>query len=538
MPLAPLGRRTTPRRAAQTRVNGSAALAPPLGGLNFVVPLTSLPATDAVMLDNVIVRQNGIEVRPGTQLEQGPLLPGLGLSGIVRTLMIYNGRTSAESALFACADTGIYSIIGGATLLSPPGASNDGIWQYVNFLTPGGVFLVAVNNGAGYYTYDSVGGWVKRIPTGAWPASDRITSVTAWKNRLWFTFAEDSRAYYLDLQAIQGTATAFDFGPQLQRGGAIALIANWTHDAGAGIDDFQIIVGSEGDVLVYQGYDPASVTTYELKGAWYIGRVPAGNRFHCDYKGDLLLISEMGIVPISLLVNGQLSASASVAPMTEKIHPELQGQIIRTIAQVGWEMAVVPFLDVLLVQSPPEGGTYTQWVMNITTGAWSRFTGIPMHCSALFRSEFYVGTPRTCVLQAFVPGLSTDYSPVTQVTDTVYGDIQGAFVPVGGGTDQGRFIQARLSFVGPQPPAVTVRMNRDFRMDGVVNNPAPANFAGAQWDAAVWDAALWGDGLATWQRWYGLEGVGYYGALRLRMASTPGTRWASAQVVVERGGPY
>lgn len=536
MPLAPIARRPAPRRSAQTRVNASVAVSPPVGGLNLRDPLPDMGALDAVIFENFIARTNGVEVRPGTSLFAGPLL-GLGIGSPVRTMMSYVGRTSAQNALFACVENSIVAIDGGTSNLSVPGASSDGIWQYVNFLTPGGNFLVAVNNGGGYWTYDATGGWVKRVPTGAWPVTDRITSVTAWKNRLWFTFAQDPRAYYLDLNAIQGTAVAFDFGPQLQRGGEIALIANWTHDAGAGIDDFQVIVGSEGDVLVYQGYDPATIATYELKGAWYVGAVPVGNRFHADYKGDLLLVTEMGIVPISLLVNGQLSASAGSAPLTTKIQPEIQAQISRTLRTVGWEISLVPFLDVMVVQAPPENGVYMQWAMNLTTGAWSKFSGIPMCSSTMHEGEFYVGCPRATVLKAFVTGLSTDYNPIAQASATVYGDSQSSFAPVAGGTSRARFIQARLSFVGPQPPAASVRMNPDFRIDGVTNNPDPANFAGAQWDSAIWDAALWGDGLATWQRWYGLQGVGYYGGLRVRMASTPGTRWASAQVVAETGGP-
>lgn len=534
MPLAPLAKLRQPVRAAQTAVSQTFTVGAPVGGLNFRDPINALPATDAIVADDVIMRPFGCELRPGWQTLAINLESS---TEPIRTLMPYVGRTLAQSALFAVVGNQIVSVQGAAVpTLTVASASADGVWQYVNFQNAAGTFLIAVNDGGGYWTYDPSGGWVERTPSGSWPSGKRIVSVTAWKNRLWFVFADDPRGHYLPLASITGAAAAFDFGPQLRNGGTLAGIANWTLDAGAGIDDYQVIFGSEGDVLVYEGYDPASVTTYQLKGAWYIGRVPVGNRFWTKYQGDILALSEMGIVPISQLVNGQLAESGSSNPISYKVAPVLLPQLARTITSQGWALHTIAFLDVLLVQTPPDYEGYVQWAMNLTTNAWSRFTGVPMTCGCMWLSDFYFGGPNGAYVRGFKAGLN---GSVTSLSDTsaLVGDVQTSFQSAADGVNLMRFIQARPTFVAPSPPGVLVKMNPDYSTTPFVNLPPAAATTASLWDSATWDNGSWSGTSTTYSRWMGLSGTGRYGSLRVRMTGLPETAWSSAQVTIESGGP-
>lgn len=536
MPLAAIPRLRTPQRAAQSRANASFNIAAPVGGLNFRDPVSAMPPTDAVVLDDFVVRPFGLELRPGVQ---GEAFGMLGSSAPTRTVMAFTGRTQAESRLFVVVGDRLVPHSPAGASITVPGASADGLWQWTNFQTPARNYLVAVNDGGGYWTYDATDGWVERVPTGAWPSTKRIRSVTAWKNRLWFTFVGDPRGYYLPLQSIAGAAAAFDFGPQLSRGGDLAGIASYTADAGVGIDDLQIVFGSEGDVLVYAGYDPASIATYELRGAWFIGRVPVGSRFWTRYQGDVLVLSDLGIVPISRLVAGQLDETAAGNPMSDKVAPVLLPQLARTLGQQGWALHVVPHLDALVVQTPPEGNVFVQWVRNFTTGAWSRFTGVPMTCGTMWQGDFWIGGPVASLMRAFradalqdltIEGNSSTPSPLI-------GEVQTAFMPLSEGTQRMRFLMARPSFVGPTPPGVLLKMQPDFRIDGFTADPVADVASGAVWGTALWGVAVWGGELNTYSRWFGLQGMGLYGALRMRVTGAPGTAYAGAQVLIEPGGP-
>lgn len=485
MPLRPISSRRVPRRSAQTAVSDTFTVGAPIGGLNFRAPINALPETDALVADNVIMRPFGCELRPGWQ----PLAVGLqGSTNPIRTLMPYVGRTAAESVLFAVVGNQIVSVQGASVApLTVGSASTDGIWQFVNYQTPAANFLVAVNDGGGFWTYDAAGGWVERTPTGVWPVTKRIVSVTAWKNRLWFAFANDSRGYYLPISSIAGGAAAFDFGPLLRNGGTLSMISSWTLDSGVGIDDYQLVFGTEGDLLVYQGIDPSSATTYDLRGAWFIGRLPAGGRYATRYQGDVFVISEMGIVPISQVVRGVLAESGSSNPVSMKIAPALLPQFARTLGQQGWALHVIPFLDVLVVQTPLDFNGYQQWVMNLTTGAWSRFTNIPMTCGCMWLGDFYFGAPNGAYARGFKASTNGDVNNIG-TTSALVGDVQTSFQSPSDGTRVMRFIQARPTFVAAGRPGVLVKMLPDYSLEGFSTVPAVQTTVSV-WDGAFWDVA-------------------------------------------------
>ena len=78
---------------------------------------------------------------------------------------------------------------------------------------------------------------------------------------------------------------------------------NWSLDGGDGIDDYLVVVGSSGDVSVWQGTDPKS--DFGTVGSWQIGDIPYGRRIGVEYGGDLFLLSIYGLISLSSLLNGQ-----------------------------------------------------------------------------------------------------------------------------------------------------------------------------------------------------------------------------------------
>lgn len=143
------------RNALRTRTVSTASIPSPVGGLNAVNPYAQMPATDAIQMDNWVPGVNDCSVRLGYA---GAVTD---FSAPVETLMTYNSATTTK--LFACAGTGIYDAtpVFNSGLIQPyavgsavvSGLSNAR-WQYVNFGTVGGQFLICANGADAMRLYD------------------------------------------------------------------------------------------------------------------------------------------------------------------------------------------------------------------------------------------------------------------------------------------------------------------------------------------------------------------------------------------------
>jgi hypothetical protein len=89
-------------------------------------------------------------------------------------------------------------------------------------------------------------------------------------------------------------------------------MATWTIDNVSGMDDYAAFITSEGEVAIYQGYDPAQISTWSLIGIFNIGR-PIGTRCIARHESDVLCITADGITPLSkaLLTDREQSARRS-----------------------------------------------------------------------------------------------------------------------------------------------------------------------------------------------------------------------------------
>jgi len=543
MPLAPATkRRHLPSKGvAATQVSTLTPIPAPIGGINYRDNIMVMPPQDAVSLTDVLCRTNGVELRPGWREH----VTGLSQAGNtnVSTLLPYIDKSSAaNNKLFAALGTSIYDVT--ASTGSPGAAvqvtaASNGIWSHTMFSnTADGVFLCLVNNGGGYYTFNTVAGWQVRTLTGGPANINNITSITAMKGRLWFTFEGDSSFYYLAIGAVTGALSAFALGPWLKHGGALAACTTWTQDGGTDIRDFPVFIGSQGDVIVYDGFDPSSAATWSQVGAWYIGRVPVNDKFHTRVGADTFVLSEQGIVPLSMLVGGRWTESVQNNPITSKIQNGLIPEVSGSLSTLSWELQVLPKLDSFMIKQPvTTNGTHRQWMRSLTTGAWSLFNGIEMLSTVLFDGTFYFGRSDGIIGVGLEEGFDTDHQLLAGTAGAVIeGDSQPAFIPYGTSGQLKTFHAARMIFVTTSAPSVAVQMNTQFNTDAIPGSPAFVPGGGARWDAAFWNQAFWAGSSSTFEVWAGLVGVGYFGSLRTKVRGLPGTSWSGAHVLHEPGG--
>lgn len=493
------------------------SLPAPVGGWNARDGLAGMKPNEAVILTNLFPSTTAVEMRAGYSQHS------TGYGAVVETLIAYSG--GATNKLKAIAGGSVYDAtssgaIGAAELSS----LTNSRWQYVNLTTSGGSFIEMCNGADGVYTYDGTT-WTDRSASITGVTAANLTNINVHKNRVWFTEAASLKAWYLPTQSITGAAAALDLSAFCPHGGFLQAIATWTVDAGYGVDDLWVAITSEGDALVYRGTDPSSASTWALVGVYELGS-PIGRRCMFKYKGDLLVITQDGVVPLSGAL--QSSRTNPRVAVTDKITLKVSEAIRSYGSNFGWELASQPNRNALLLNVPVTAGNLQeQYVMNMITGAWCNFTGWNANTFAIFNDELYFG--------------GTNYVGKTWDTQAdagtaVFIDGLQAFNKFGIEAQTKRFSMMRPMVLIDSTQTIRAGMNIDFDQTAPASSIGTVAFTGALWDTGVWDTAQWSDDLSVSKLWQGATGVGYWGAPHLQ-ANISGARvqWVSTDVVLEPG---
>ena len=329
----------------------------------------------------------------------------------------------------------------------------------------------------------------------------------------------------MPVDSIAGAANAIDIAPFATKGGYIMAHGNWTIDAGTGVNDHYVLVTSRGQVIVYQGTDPSSATTWSMVGVWDLG-APVGRRCMFKWAGDMLVITQDGVVPMSAAL--QSSRVNPKVALTDKIQYAISDSVSNYASNFGWQLVYVATVNQLWLNVPIQVGTnQQQYVMNTINGSWCNYTGWNANCWEIFQDEPYFGG-NGYVGRAW-------YTNADAGTNIQAFGLQ-AFNNFNNAGTLKRFTMSRPMFRTNGNPAIYAGINVDFNIN---DSTAPLNFAPPSfgtWDTSLWDAATWGGDLSVLQYWQGLNGVGYYGAPTVKVASnTLDVRWVSTDVVIEGG---
>ena len=358
--------------------------------------------------------------------------------------------------------------------------------------------------------------------------SNTFVNVNLFKNRLYFTQINTLKCWYLDVNSIGGAANPLDFGSIARNGGFLQAMGTWTLDAGQGADDYAVFVTNMGEVIVYNGTDPVSATTWALKGVWQLGQT-FNRRCFFKWSGDLLLLTQDGLVPLaSALQSSRLDPRVN---LTDKIYFAVSLAASNYYDNFGWQVNYFAAENMLILNIPVTGGTQ-QFVMHTITKSWANFTGINANCFEVsgkegmyFGSNGYVGK--------FYDGLSDDGNNITATSQQAY-----SYFDTPGQLKRYTMVRPILQSSGGVP-GVFVGLSVDFdtqsQLGAVTFNPG--NASTGSWDSAVWDTAVWAGGLVTTKIWQGVTGIGFAASINLNVASQNiELHWASTDYVMEAGG--
>ena len=503
------------QQAAQT-----VTVAAPIGGWNARDALGAMDPLDAVTLQNFWPGTNSVILRNGYTKH------ATGLPAEVQTLMAYSSGTSNK--LFAVSDGKIYDATSsGAVGAAAVSGLTNSKFQYVNITTPAASYLMAVNGADKLRTFDGTN-WhtdgdgspynITNIDTAT------VSNITLFKNRIWLTTNNTLKVWYLPVNSIGGAAVALDMTSIFQLGGYIMAGMTWTLDAGYGVDDYLVFITSNGEALVWRLTDPTTPTGISQIGLYKIG-APIGRRCYTKFGGDLLVITQDGVVPMSgALQSSRLDPRVSI---TNKIQYAMSSAISTYGANFGWQLLYYPKENQLILNVPISVGTQQQYVMNNITKSWCNFTGWAANCWELhiddpcFGGNGYVGKA---------------WNGNTDDTSDIAGFGLQSFQSYGTALQkQCKMIRYHLQTNGT--PSVFGNVNVDYNL---ADESAQLNFSTSiygLWDSGLWDSAIWGAGLVPSADWQGATNIGYTFAPLIKTA-TQGIQlqWVATDLVFEGGG--
>lgn len=503
--------------AAKKAVALSKSLPAPVGGWNARDSLADMDEKDAVILENFFPSTTSVDLRGG----YSQFATGFGAQ--VETIISYSGSTTNK--LFGIAGGSIYDAsAGGAVGAAAVSGLTNSRWQYVNITTAGGNFIEMCNGADSVYTFDGTT-WTDQSAAITGVTSSTLVNINLHKNRLWFVQNGTLKAWYLPVQSITGAAAAYDLSAFCPHGGYLMAMATWTMDAGYGIDDMAVFVTSNGDCLVYRGTDPSSSSTWALVGAFWIGS-PIGRRCFVKYQGDLLIITQDGLLPLAnALKSSRLDPRVA---LTDKIQKAISNAVTNYGSNFGWQVIPYPNENALVLNVPVNTNSrQQQYVMNTITGSWCNFTGWQANCFELYQDDLYFGGSNF-IGKAWSTNADAGQAIATRGLQ--------AFSYFGSPAKLKRFTMMRPTFYASSPPAVSGQINVDFDDSISTATLAAASAIGALWDTGVWDTAVWGAGLELSRLWQGAAGVGYCGAPNLKTnTNSIDLQWLSTDIVFEQG---
>jgi hypothetical protein len=440
--------------------------------------------------------------------------------------MAYSSGTANK--LFAVSDGKIYDATSaGAVGAAAVSGLTNSKFQYTNITTPAASYLMAVNGADKLRTFDGTA-WHKDGDGAPYDItgvdSATCSNIVIFKNRIWLVQTGTLKAWYLPANSIGGAAVALDMTSVFQYGGYIMAGMTWTLDAGYGVDDYLVFITSNGEALVWRLTDPTTPTGISQIGLYKVG-APIGRRCYTKFGGDLLIITQDGVVPMSgALQSSRLDPRVSI---TNKIQYAMSTAISTYGANFGWQLLYYPKENQLILNVPYGEGEQQQYVMNNITKSWCNFTGWYANCWELHIDDPYFGG------DGYV-GLAWNGNK----DDTA--DIQGfglqSFQSYGTALQkQCKMIRYHLQSNGT--PAVFGNVNVDYNL---ADESAQLNFSTSVygiWGAGLWDSAIWGSGLVPSADWQGATNIGYTFAPLIKTA-TQGIQlqWVATDLVFEAGG--
>lgn len=524
--------RTVPKQ----RVSQVLPVPAPVGGIDDTTSIANMDSKYAIEMLNMYPSASALRVRDGYR-EHATSMTANG-----KTLMSYN-KPDGTSEMFCCTDDGIYNVTASSATPTNVKALTNGNVIWTQFSNLAGNWLIGCNGTDPAFIYNGTT-WVDFVadatPTNPGEINGTLSPsgiayVHQHKGRLWFLESGTMTAWYLPLNSVAGTVTAFPMGGIFTKGGYLSAIFSWTMDAGYSVDDIFVLQTSQGEVAGYGGSNPDNVGEWWLEARYHIG-APLGRKSNVALNGDMLMLTVYGIIPLSKVVGGQYQMGATDATASGRISRLLNSIVKARSGAPGWEITNCPSVQSIFLSVPESSGFMPfQLVMNSLTGAWTMYDlpAITVHEHGgvvYFTDDAGVVHRQSDVT---VDGVMLDGSGGVPVI----AGFQQAFNYFDQPSVNKHYKMVKPIFESTSQPSYLLTVATDFEPGGLslLGTPGITTSSASQWDVAKWDEDLWSPSLSAWQEWVGVTGIGYSASLVVKTRSTVETRYVATHWVFEQG---
>lgn len=499
----------------------------PIDGWNVRDDYSSMKASYAIQLDNFFPGTTSVDLRPGS-VTYAALPAGKN----IRSLM---GVSKADGTFyrFAAAEDGIYDITTNLAPGAPASAATVNQWEHTQINVAGISYLWACAgdgvNKARIFNATS-GAWTV-LDAASTPAitgitSENIAHIALFKYRLIACVKGELAFYYGPLGSVGGAFSKFDLGQIFKKGGYLMATENWTLDAGDGSDDYFVAVTSEGEVAVYKGTDPSIATSFALVGVYNLGR-PVGRRCFMQFAGDVALLAETGLWPLSRSLL-QSSLDRRVA-LTDNIIWAFNSYFKQFGTNFGWQSVVVPKGPALAVNVPIGSSRSYQFVMNTITGAWTRFYGWNAECMMVLAGRLFFAIGNK-VKEGWT-GTADDLAAITGFAQTAY-----SYGPTRSRVKKINLVKPLLQTASQV--SLGLALDTDFELRRGITNQASVAQNLAIFASAIYGQATWAGGQTTNNKWKSVKhrpGAAFSLRLQLQVKNFT-VSWTSTAFIGEAGG--
>jgi hypothetical protein len=477
----------------------------------------SMPATDAVVLENWIPYPDRLQIR------QGAVDHVTGSTKTINRLHTYSSPAGVET-LWATTDLGVYNVTAAGALPAASIALTNGKTIGAILSTGASNYLTIVNGVDDAKQYDGTV-WSSIAAFGA-VNTNTLTYIETYRQRYYCIQENSMNLVYLAANAVSGASTTYNLGSVFRRGGYLVALGTWTIDGGSGPDDHLAICTTMGEIAVFAGSDPASPTTWSYKGTYFIGR-PLGAKPFFKYGGDLLYLCENGLYPLSrALLVATIDRTQSISKKIGQIFNDAGSAYF---SNEGWEIIALPDLPLVLVNVPSTPVRY-QYCMHAQTGAWTIFSGWTPYCFARIGSTVYFGgTDKVSKISG-----SADYGA------NIVATMLQAYSRLGGQRNK-KVEMIRPMFEVNGTYSYTLGVASDFQAIGQTNFvSAGLGGAAALWGSAVWGSAVWTSATSIDRSWRSVpDSFSTWKALYIQVSTNTATiQYLGADILVLPGGSF
>jgi hypothetical protein len=461
----------------------------PIEGWDAFHSLDDMPASAAIILDNLIPGAGTVDTRGGYSVfaDVGTGLP-------VETVASLQSATNTK--LLAASNGGMWEIeTGTPTELIAAATFSNNRWQYTNFRKSDETGVIVLCNGTDKPRVFSTGpDTVTAIDsTGTTDPSfsDDFIGCVTFKGRVYYWLDNDDAFWYTQAGSYQGEFRKFDLGSVVQRGGKIVTVATWTQqDSGDGKDDFIVFVFSTGEILVYQGDDPDNAGFFEMIGR-YITAEPLSVRGTSQYGADAILMTKDGYVSLSTII--QEGRTSDVPQFSRLIHTAVTQRTATRSEFFGWDCELFPKQGLFVFNVPLSDTTFEQHVMNTVTLKWCRFKDLNVNCITVHNERLFGGTENGLV-HALLEGTSDSGNAInfTGMPAFNYLDAPGYNKHITAAqlrSTHSRPVDIQLSgyadYQVPEITPVVLPVGTD-QATWSINPPTPPQELGSFWDEDFW----------------------------------------------------